>query len=129
MSFEDNILLKLRRQFSGQEKYRLFLQQLDRLEIELKRERELNTELMKKIATVEDLQAEVDEYTGKGIGKTCVKMKTHNKAINEKKKWEALYIETYHKLQELQKQQQDGNSTTSIVNNQGRSGTDYPASL
>lgn len=108
MSYDDNILLKLRREFSGQEKYRLFLQQLNRLEEELKQERKLNTELMKQLAIVKDLQAEIDEYTGKGIGKTCVKMKTHEKAIKEKKKWEALYIETYHKLQELQKQNQDG---------------------
>jgi hypothetical protein len=111
MSFDDNILLKLRREFSGQEKYRLFLQQLDRLETELKQERLLNTELMKKMPEVKDLQAQIDEFTGKGIGKTCVRMKTHEKAIKEKKKWEALYIETYHKLQQYEQTHHTGNES------------------
>lgn len=97
MSFEDNILLKLRRQFSGQEKYRLFLQQLDRLETELAAERKLNTELMKANQTVKELQEQLSEYT-ETRPKTCVTLKKHEKLRKEKDKYLALYIELYHKF-------------------------------
>ena len=104
MSYDDNILLKLRHEFTGQEKYRLFLHQLNRLEDELKKERKLNTELMKQLTTVKDLQAQLDEYNSQQIGKTCVRMKTHEKAVRQKKEWEDRYWELHAKLKEIESQ-------------------------
>lgn len=98
MSFDDTILLKLRREFSGQEKYRLFLHQLNRLEDELKQERKLNTELMKQLGTVKELQAQLDEYNAQKIGKTCVKMKTYEKCLTQKKEWEDRYWELHRSI-------------------------------
>lgn len=98
MSYDNNILLRLRREFSGQEKYRLFLHQLNRLEDELKQERKLNTELMKQIATVKDLQLRLDEYDAQKIGKTCVKMKTYEKCLHQKKEWEDRYWELHRSI-------------------------------
>lgn len=112
MSFDDNILLKLRREFSGQEKYRLFLQQLDRLETQLKNERKLNTELMKQLGTVKELQDQLDEYNLKNIGKTCVKMKTYEKLLRQKKEWEDRFWELHKQLEELKQSIQSPQNTS-----------------
>lgn len=116
MAFDENTLLKLRREFSGKEKYRLFLQQLDRLENELREERKQHTELIKSYtlssSQIQELQKQIvllqeqlDEYDRDNVGKTCVSMKTHNRILKRSKKWEDLYIQVYHKLKNLQKQE------------------------
>jgi hypothetical protein len=116
MSFDDNILLKIRREFSGKEKYRLFLQQLDRLETELKRERELNTDLLKKNLELKEqkklihelqvennrLKAELGEYTATEMGKKFVRIKAYEKLQKSHQMWETRFWELHKKLNEIE---------------------------
>lgn len=104
MSFDDNILLKLRRQYSGKEKYRLFLQQLNRLEQELMDERKKNIELLKQqqaaenTITVEQL-AELEAYRNKATNKNkFVSMKAFNRAVERSAMWEKRFWELHAQL-------------------------------
>lgn len=113
MSFEENILLKIRREFSGNEKYRLFLKHLDMLESELKRERELNTQLMKDIPELKRvnnelkqandvLKAELGEYTNTDPdNKKYVRVKAYNKLQKSHQMWETRFWEQNAELQKL----------------------------
>ena len=122
MSFEDNILLKLRRQFSGKEKYRLFLQQLDRLQTELRVENKRVLELLKENLDLKDankllkmrngqlqqenekIAAELREWNATEAGKKFVSMKAYNKLQGATAEWMQRYWDLYKQLQELQKQ-------------------------
>ena len=115
MSFNENILLKIRRQFSGQEKYRLFLQQLDRLESENREWSKKYTDLLKKhTETVQKLQdlkqlrpqlekviAELSEYKATDTDKKFVRKKALMLMENEKIAWEMRYWELHRELQKL----------------------------
>lgn len=107
MSYDETILLKIRREFSGNEKYRLFLKHLDNVELELKKERERATTLIKENsglkAKLVEAEAVLDEYTTKGVGKTCVRMKTFNKLQRTKEMYEKRFWEVWNELQELKK--------------------------
>lgn len=119
MAFDDDTLLRLRRQFSGQEKYKLFLQQLNRLEAELKLERELNTKLMKENLEFKDqcqeikrrnnelnqtngrLKTEIGEYAATEMGKKFVTIKAYNKLQKSHQEWERRFWELHIELQKL----------------------------
>lgn len=122
MSYDDNILLKLRREFSGQEKYRLFLQQLNRLESELKRERELNTQLIKDRQELKKLnnelkqannvlKAEIGEYTATDTDKKYVRVKAYNKLQKSHQMWETRFWEQNAELQQLKQSQPTGDES------------------
>jgi hypothetical protein len=89
---ENEVLLKLRRSFSGKEKYRLLLKHLDSLELQLAAERKLNTELMKKQQELKDLlnqrsvalkEAGKQSEKLKALQAGCVSIETHQKKIVE----------------------------------------------
>lgn len=129
MSFDDNILLKLRREFSGNEKYRLFLQQLDRLETELRAESSLvlklrkeseelslkNKELRVKNHDLEvsngRLKTELGEYTATQVTKQFVSVKAYNKLQKSHNEWEARYWSIHKELQSLRNSPQSGDES------------------
>lgn len=122
MSFDDSILLHLRREFSGNEKYRLFLQQIDRLETALRAENKLVLKLRKEIQELQesnkkykkvngDLRQENDkfridlgEYTATETSKKYVNMKAYNNLATQKAMWETRFWELHRELQTLKNQ-------------------------
>lgn len=103
MSFEESILLSLKREFSGSEKYRFFLRQLDAVEIELAQERKKNLELLratsKLIDEIEQLKSKIGEYIGSNGKEKFVPMKDYKKQCKKVKKWMDLYTNLCEKLQ------------------------------
>ena len=115
--FEGRILLQIRREFSKNEKYRLFLRHLDNTEAALAVERKKYTELLKAgpagqqeivllRAQVAELQEQLGCYKGSEGQKKhqYVPLKTHNKAIKKSKEFQDMYWELHHKYQELEAQ-------------------------
>jgi predicted nucleic acid-binding Zn-ribbon protein len=129
MSFDDNILLKLRREFSGNEKYRLFLQQLDRLENELREENKLilklrqeNQELAEKNNEYkrlngelrkqnEQMTCELKEWNATEAGKKFVSIKAYNKLQGSAAEWIQRYWELHGELQKLKAEQHTGDES------------------
>lgn len=122
MSFDDDILLRLRREFSGQEKYRLFLQQLTRIEEELMKHRKLYNELIRANADLktknkqlskenEELAAELGEYKATEADKKYVRMKAYRKLDRAKTMWETRFWELHRELQKLKAGQHTGNES------------------
>lgn len=118
MSFDENILLKIRREFSGKEKYRLFLQQLDRLESENRAWSKKYTDLLKVHTTtkqtlselhprLETAEAELSEYKATESSKKFVRMAAWKKMEQLKIMWETRFWELHRELQELKKSQKE----------------------
>lgn len=126
-NFDENILLKIRRQFSGKEKYRLFLQQLDRLETE-NREwgkkytnlLKVHTETLEKLKELkqlrprlEQVEAELGEYKATDTDKKFVRKKAYTLMENEKIAWEMRYWELHRKLQQYESAKSTGTTVGS----------------
>lgn len=118
MSFEDNILLSIRREFSKNEKYRLFLKHLDTVEESLRKERQAHTDLIKKNAELkkehkalkqklQDMQAELSEYKATEQSKKFVRMAAYKKLDSTKTMWETRFWEIHRELQEYKKSSQE----------------------
>lgn len=114
MSLE-NTLLAIKREYSKDEKFKLFLKHLDNVENELRIERKKNTNFLKKTkeleALIESLQEEIkflqetlDEYKGTGDQKKFVNMKAHNKIIKKKEEFEKLFWDLYHEHKKLKEE-------------------------
>lgn len=114
MSLEQTIL-KIRREYSGQEKYRLFLKHLDNIESELREERKKATKLiadnttMKKekgalVDELNQLRAELSEYKATQPDKKFVRMSCYKKLEGSKAEWEKLFWELHKELQQLKQQ-------------------------
>lgn len=103
MSFEENILLNIKREYSGNEKYKFFLQQLNIVETELRNEQKKNLELLRQtsklIDEIEQLKSKLGEFTGKNGKEKYVSAKAHNKLMKQRKKWMDLYLELFNKTQ------------------------------
>lgn len=126
MSFEENILLSIRREFSKNEKYRLFLKHLDNVETKLREERKRHTELMQSNAAlkkefkavkeqIKTLELELGEYKATEADKKFVRMKSYKKLDQTKTMWETRFWEIHRQLQELKSTiispQNDSNET------------------
>lgn len=112
MAFDKEILLSLKRQFTGQEKYRLFLKYLDDTETALRNERQKHTELMQNNAAlkkefkalqekVKKLELTIAEYTTGGEEKKFVRMSTYRKLDRSKSMFEQRFWEVHKELQQL----------------------------
>lgn len=125
----DNTILKIRREYSGNEKYRLFLKHLDNVESELKQERlrltdrlkelegckQKNAELKKDNATlryqVEQLTAELGEYKATEQDKKFVRMKAYKRLDQSKTMWETRFWELHRQFEELKQSKLHNNET------------------
>lgn len=112
MAFDKEILLSIKRQFTGQEKYRLFLKYLDDTETALRNERQKHTELMQSNAVlkkefkalqekIKKLEVELAEYTTGGDDKKFVRMSGYKKLDRAKTMWEQRFWEVHTELQQL----------------------------
>ncbi len=113
--FDDNILLSIRREFSGQEKYKLFLQQLDRIETELRNNRKAYTDLLKVHVPMkqelkdlrkkfEDVQLELGEYKATDTDKKFIRKTAYRRLEMDKLMWETRFWELHRELQKLKEQ-------------------------
>jgi cellulose biosynthesis protein BcsQ len=114
MSFEENIILKIRRQFSGNEKYRLFLKHLDDVESQLRQERKRHTELIAVHAQMktefkemkkqfEAVRIELAEYKATDTDKKFVRKTAYNRLEMDKLMWETRFWEIHRELESLKK--------------------------
>jgi len=101
----DNTLLAIRREFSKDEKYKIFLRHLDNIEIELQKERKQNTELLKQNQSlkslVEELECELSEYSNNNAKKNFVRLKTHERLQKDRTAWKERFWEQNTELNEL----------------------------
>lgn len=120
--FEDRILLQIRREFSKNEKYRLFLCHLDHLERDLALERKKNTNLLKEREPLRDelldlkthikdlqfkvieLEGELFTYTSKDLLPNFVKAKTHSKLLQTKGALERSFWEKHAECETLKRE-------------------------
>lgn len=110
MSLESTILA-IRREYSHDEKFKLWLQHVNKVEDELRIERRKNTELIKRVAELENnpetqrLRAEIKKITAELedaeqslAGKGWVRKKTHDRLMKKKVQYEKLYWELWQKV-------------------------------
>src|SRR6185369_6092719 len=125
--FEDNILLNIKREYSGNEKYRLFLQHLDKVEIALAQERKRNLKLLKKNKNLEKENEElkqklkeketieVKEYFEHEIKldkpEKYVSAKEYTKIVKKCETWEGLHRELNIRYNQLLNQKTVKNVT------------------
>lgn len=95
-SFEDNILLKLRRQYSDVEAVKLALLELDKAKVELSKERVENGKLKAEIAYLESIKN--DGYVMKRDYKSL--QKAHVKKCKKYEELEVLYYSEIRKRRE-----------------------------
>lgn len=115
MSFEENIILKIRREFSGNEKYRLFLKHLDDVEDQLRKERQKYTDLLKTHQETKEklkelrkqfdpINAELSEYKATEVDKKFVRMAAYKRLDQTKTMWETRFWEIHKELQKFKEQ-------------------------
>lgn len=114
MSFEETIILSLRREYQKDEKFRFLLKHLDNVENELRDERKKHTEVIKKCV---ELQAEVEPLKEKikelekmietyqkdpdNFPIRFIKVKTYEKMRKKKEQVEKRMYELVWELKEL----------------------------
>lgn len=108
----DSLILSIRREFSRDEKYRLFLKHLDDIENNLREERKRttdllreNTELNKENKRMKELlktqTAELSEYKATQPDKKFIRMSCYKKLEGEKADWVRRFWELHNELQQL----------------------------
>lgn len=112
MSFNENILLSIKREYSGDEKFRYLLRHLDNVENEVRNKDKKITELLKaklerdvifeKLQKqIEDLKFTLSEYTAEKGDPKFVSIKSHDKLIKKAKDWENKFFERHWEIKDL----------------------------